>query len=215
MPENIHVRGWFLGWALLLVGSCHTASEQEHYRQVAASFVRLVWAHEYELAMALLDDRLVAEPADRVSLQVSFSDMEARLRRQLGQLSHMATAFWEKRVVRRTDWAHGQQADTLVNYVLELVGIDSVAYVSFSFSNGAKILQVGLHPLVKPRPTISQQLPFYLFIALGWGIVGLMAFTCYRLVRDGPKYLGLWILLVVLGHVGEVGYGVLYGGMCT
>ncbi len=196
---------------LVVLPSCKFLSGIQEKEEMSCGFVRLVLAHEYEDAVKLLDEETVAALGGPQSVEINLSEIEGILRKRLGQLQDCHTAFAEKRVVFQTD-ASGNRTQQLVdNFVLELEGTDSLAWMAFTFADNGRLTSAVVTRDALPVPGFRQTWPWYGLLGLGVVLVLLMGYTIYRIVRSQWQKKWLWILVVLLGNVTQVGYSVLEG----
>ncbi len=195
----------------MLFGSCNFLQEMGHHEQTAVAFVRNVMAHEYETAVAMLDEEFVRYAGGSDTLQILFSEMEQYLRTKLGALQDARTARWAKRVIYRTDADGHREAVQLEDYLLEMEGRDSLAWARFTFNDAGKILGVNVEAVSVPVPGPAQLLPWYVLVGLGIVLLAAMVWTIVRIVRSPLSRKWLWILAVVVGNFTQFGYNVLNG----
>ncbi len=208
---HLRLLSLLLVWAFLW-SSCRFLSEKEQHEQTASAFVQLLLARDYETAMLLLDETLVAEYPQTDTLEILLSEMAGALDAKLGgPLQASRTAFWEKRKVYRTDLQGNRESFSIANCVLEMESADSLAYAAFSFSEDGRILKVRLQRASAAKPGPLQLVPYFLLLALGLSLTLWVAYTVYRVVRSELRRKWLWSAVVVVGNVTSVGYGVLEG----
>ncbi len=199
------------GLLVCTLGSCNFLQEMERHEQTAVAFVRNVMAHEYETAVAMMDEEFVRYAGGSDTLQILLSEMEQYLRKKLGALQEARTARWAKRMGYRTDAEGRREAVPLEDYLLEMVGRDSLAWVRFTFNDEGKIMGVNVEAASMPVPGPAQLLPWYVLVGLGIVLLAAMVWTIVRIVRSRLSRKWLWILAVVLGNFTQFGYNVLAG----